>query len=264
MKKRIISAILMVLIFIPFVVIGKIPFVILMTILGLIALKEMFDLERDIPLLFKVIGYFIGLILILNSFGIYNFNFVIDYRIIGILFLLCAMSLVIKGDLKKYNYKDCLWLFCIVFLIGTLFNNLIHLRNMGLYNFIYIFLISTITDTFALFCGKALGKHKLSPNISPNKTIEGSLGGSIVGTIISSLFYLFFIDKSVNILLLIIITFVLTIVGQLGDLFFSSIKRHHNIKDFSDLIPGHGGILDRFDSSLFIAYGYLILTMIIG
>lgn len=264
MKKRIISAILMVLIFVPFVVIGKIPFAIFMTILGLLALKEMFDLEKNIPLWCKVVGYFIGLILILNLFGIYNFNLVIDYRMIGTLFLLCALSLVIKGDLKKYNYKDCLWLFCIVFLIGTLFNNLIHLRNIGLYDFIYIFLIATMTDTFALFTGKAFGKHKLSPNISPNKTIEGSLGGSIIGTIISSLFYLFFINKSVNILLLIIITFVLTIIGQLGDLFFSSIKRHHDVKDFSNLIPGHGGILDRLDSSLFIAYGYLILTMIIG
>ena len=62
---------------------------------------------------------------------------------------------------------------------------------MGIYLFIYIFLIATMTDTFALFCGKTFGKHKLSPDISPNKTIEGSLGGSIIGTIISVLFYLF-------------------------------------------------------------------------
>lgn len=263
MKKRIISAILMVLIFVPFVILGGNPFAVFIAVLGLLALKEMLDLEKDFPLSFKIISYFVGLILILANYSIYNFNLVIDYRMIGALFLLCALSLVIKGDLKKYNYKDCLWLFCTVFLIGTLFNNLIHLRNMGLYKFIYIFLIATMTDTFALFTGKAFGKHKLSPNISPNKTMEGSLGGSVLGTLISGLFYLFFIDKSVNILLLIIITFILTIIGQIGDLFFSSIKRHHNIKDFSNLIPGHGGILDRLDSVLFITYGYLMLILLI-
>lgn len=261
MKKRVISAIVMVMLFVPFVILGKIPFAILMTILGFLALKEMFDLEKKIPIWLKVFGYVIGLFLILYNYSSLNFTMITDYRIIGILFLLSVSSIVIIGNLKKYNYKDALWLICIVLIIGILFNNLIHLRNMGVYLFVYIFLIATMTDTFAFFCGRYLGKHKLSPEISPNKTIEGSLGGSIFGTFISVLFYLYFVDNNVNILLLIVITFILTIIGQIGDLFFSSIKRHYSVKDFSNLIPGHGGILDRLDSVLFITYGYLILTL---
>ena len=261
MKKRVISAIIMVMLFVPFVILGKIPFAILMTILGFVALKEMLDLEKDLPIVLKVFSYIICLFLMLHGFKIFNLGMITDYRVIGTLFVFSASSMVIIGNLKKYNYKDCLWLMTIVLMIGILFNNLINLRNMGVYIFVYIFLISTMTDTFALLCGKYFGKHKLSPNISPNKTIEGSLGGSILGTIISVVFYLFFVDKYVNMMLLIIVTFALTIIGQIGDLFFSSIKRHYGIKDFSNLIPGHGGILDRLDSVLFVTYGYLILTL---
>ena len=263
MKKRVVSAILMVLLFIPFLLLGGIPFAIFIGVLGILGLKEMLDLEKDIPKIIKFISLFLGLFLILYNYKDTNFIQIVDYKIIGLLFFFSTISLVINGDLKKYNYKDSLWLTITIFLIGMLFNNLIHLRNMGIYMVIYIFLIATMTDTFALFSGKYFGKHKLSPNISPNKTIEGSLGGSVLGTIISVIFYLFFIDKSVNILLLVGVTFILTIIGQIGDLFFSSIKRHYKVKDFSNLIPGHGGILDRLDSVLFITYGYFLLTLIL-
>lgn len=257
MKTRVISAIVMVLLFVPLLVLGELPFTILVAFMGLLGLKEMLDLEKDIPEVFRYIGIILGLLIILYNQKV----LMLDYKVVGGLFLLSTISLVIKGDLKKYNYKDALWLMISVLMIGILFNNLIHLRNISMNTVIYIFLIATMTDTFALFSGKLFGKHKLSPNISPNKTIEGSLGGSILGTIIPVIFYLFFIDKGVNILLLVSITFILTIIGQIGDLFFSSIKRHYGVKDFSNLIPGHGGILDRLDSVLFVTYGYLILTL---
>ena len=257
MKTRVISAIVMVLLFVPLLILGELPFTILVAFMGLLGLKEMLDLEKDIPKVFRYIGIILGLLIILYNQKV----LILDYKIVGGLFLLSTISLVIKGDLKKYNYKDALWLMISVLMIGILFNNLIHLRNISMNTVIYIFLIATMTDTFALFSGKLFGKHKLSPNISPNKTIEGSLGGSILGTIIPVIFYLFFIEKSANILLLVSITFILTIIGQIGDLFFSSIKRHYGVKDFSNLIPGHGGILDRLDSILFVTYGYLILTL---
>lgn len=260
MKKRVVSAILMVLLFVPFLLLGGIPFAIFIGVLGILGLKEMLDLEKDIPKVIKFISLFLGLFLILYNYKDINFTQIVDYKILGLLFFFSTVSLVIKGDLKKYNYKDALLLTIIVFLIGMLFNNLIHLRNIGIPMVIYIFLIATMTDTFALFCGKYFGKHKLSPNISPNKTIEGSLGGSIFGTIISVIFYLFFIEKGVNILMLVSVTFILTIIGQIGDLFFSSIKRHYKVKDFSNLIPGHGGILDRLDSIIFVMMAYILIS----
>ena len=147
-------------------------------------------------------------------------------------------------------------------LIGIMFNSFIRIRLLGLYPVIYCFLISTMTDTFALFGGKLFGKHKLAPLISPNKTIEGSVIGSLFGTIIACIFYYFVIgNMSIGVILL--LSFVLTIFGQMGDLFFSNIKRFYNVKDFSNIIPGHGGILDRLDSVIFVILGYLLYILII-
>ena len=99
------------------------------------------------------------------------------------------------------------------------------------------------------------------PKISPNKTVEGSIGGSILGTIIPIVF-LIIIGKEIT-MTIVVETFLLTIIGQIGDLYFSSIKRHYDIKDFSNLIPGHGGILDRLDSILFIMSAYIVMINII-
>ena len=125
---------------------------------------------------------------------------------------------------------------------------------------IYLFLITILTDTFALFIGKSFGKHKLAPLISPNKTIEGAVGGSVVATILASLFYIFVVKDYSSIIIVIVLTFVLSLVGQLGDLIKSSIKRHAGIKDFSNLIPGHGGILDRLDSIIFVMMAYILIS----
>ena len=139
---------------------------------------------------------------------------------------------------------------------------MIVLRNMNVYILIYLFGITIITDTFALITGLIFGHHKLAPEISPKKTWEGFLGGAIVGTIIPSIFYYFFISGD-NIIGTIIMTLVISIVAQLGDLIFSKIKRENNMKDFSDLIQGHGGILDRLDSTIFAINTYVLIIIII-
>ena len=113
----------------------------------------------------------------------------------------------------------------------------------------FVFLISFCTDIFAMQAGKYFGKHKLT-KISPKKTVEGSVGGILATTIISAL-YGQLIGQSWSTMA--IIGGVGSIIAQLGDLFASAIKRYCDIKDFSNLIPGHGGILDRFDSVIFVA-----------
>ena len=120
-----------------------------------------------------------------------------------------------------------------------------------------------MTDTFALFTGMFIGKHKLAPEISPKNTIEGAVGGSIMGTLIATAFYTTVISSSVPLVFLILITLALTAVGQIGDLAFSSIKRYYGKKDFSDLIPGHGGILDRLDSLVFVVLAFILVLGII-
>ena len=106
-----------------------------------------------------------------------------------------------------------------------------------------------MTDTFALFTGMFIGKNKLAPSISPKKTIEGFIGGALMGTFIATSFYVTVINQSMPL--------------QLGDLVFSFVKREYGKKDFSNLIPGHGGILDRFDSLIFVVLAFILVHSII-
>jgi phosphatidate cytidylyltransferase len=106
------------------------------------------------------------------------------------------------------------------------------------------------TDSFALFVGKAFGKHKLAPKLSPGKTVEGAIGGLAFGVATGALFgWLFFRDVPLGLT----IGAIAGVFGQIGDLFESALKRELGIKDFGGIIPGHGGVLDRFDSLLFVA-----------
>jgi phosphatidate cytidylyltransferase len=120
-----------------------------------------------------------------------------------------------------------------------------------------IFVISFSTDVFAYLTGKLFGKKKLAPKISPNKTIEGSLGELIFCTTISALFAFL---TGLDVIYVTWIGALGSIVAQCGDLFASSIKRYCGIKDFGKLIPGHGGILDRFDSVMFVAVFIQLFT----
>jgi phosphatidate cytidylyltransferase len=112
------------------------------------------------------------------------------------------------------------------------------------------------SDIFAYFTGYFLGKHKMAPNLSPKKTIEGSIGG-IIGVMLIIVAYAYvagnIMKVSVNIYSAIAVGFIAGIVSQFGDLCASIIKREHNVKDFGNIMPGHGGVMDRFDSLLFVA-----------
>jgi len=124
---------------------------------------------------------------------------------------------------------------------------------------LFLVLITIVTDTFAYITGKYIGKTKLAVLISPKKTWEGLLGGTFFGVLISSIFYYQVINTHVDVFLLAIIVTLLSLVGQIGDLVFSSFKRYYDKKDFSNLIPGHGGILDRLDSIIFVLLGFVLV-----
>ena len=132
----------------------------------------------------------------------------------------------------------------------------------------YVFMGAFASDTFAFFIGTKFGKNKLCPDISPNKTVEGAIGG-ILGVVLSY-FVITYIGNAyfgidMNMIFILIAAIVAGIAGQFGDLSASAIKRYCKIKDFGNIIPGHGGILDRFDSVLFVApviYIFLKLYML--
>ena len=117
------------------------------------------------------------------------------------------------------------------------------------------FVITWLSDSGAFFVGRSRGKTKLTPALSPNKTVEGSVGG-FVCAILAAILYgliLYWCHFRVNILVMAVYGFFGSLAGQAGDLAFSAIKREHGIKDYSNLLPGHGGMLDRFDSTIFTA-----------
>lgn len=143
---------------------------------------------------------------------------------------------------------------------------IMHMKD-GIYIFILIFICSWIADTFAYFTGVTLGKHKLVPVLSPKKSVEGAIGG-IFGAALVGGVYGYFVGYQIghhNLAIVFALTaFVGAIVSIFGDLAASAIKRNYDIKDYSNLIPGHGGILDRFDSMIFVAplvYGFAHFLM---
>lgn len=131
----------------------------------------------------------------------------------------------------------------------------------GVTSLIFVFLTTYGCDTFAYFTGYFFGRHKLIERISPKKTIEGSLGGMFFGTLFGGLFGMTFLP--IPTMMVWLLAFLLTITSQFGDLTFSSLKRHYHIKDFSHLLPGHGGVLDRIDSLVFNIVVYVCFCLIL-
>lgn len=257
MKKRIISAFVALAIFIPLVILGGMWFRVAATVLSVLGMREFLKLsgKEKRPYYVDLILYALVILLTFMNENRTSYYF--------LTMLLPMLAVIYCNDNKKYNADDAFKLIGMTILVGTIFHCFITIRNDGLMKFIYLFLITTLTDTYAHLGGTLIGKHKLAPKISPNKTWEGSIIGGIFGTLCAATFYFILVDGSVNVLGLLVITLFLSSLGQLGDLFFSAVKRNHNIKDFSNIMPGHGGVLDRLDSIIFVVIGYILLSGII-
>ena len=134
------------------------------------------------------------------------------------------------------------------------------------YGWEYLLLLAIATfgsDTGAYFTGMAIGKHKLIPRLSPKKTIEGSIGGIILGSVLG-LIFAYFTGILAKHWIIVPAVIVMTLTGQIGDLIFSAIKRYFEVKDYSKLLPGHGGILDRIDSLTYNVLIFSFFLMIVG
>lgn len=175
-------------------------------------------------------------------------------------FTLCFLSFPVFSE--KFTAKDAfLSISCLAFFI------MIAESFLSIYGdnpmFIWLIIIATYCcDTAAYFSGRFFGKHKLNERISPKKTIEGSIGGWMLGAICSFAFAYFFIPEMI-LWEMLAASLILPISGQIGDLAFSAIKRCYGIKDFSNLLPGHGGVLDRLDSLIFnfICFNLIMVVM---
>lgn len=266
MKVRVISAIALLALFIPALILGGIFFRLLMLLAAMIGLHELLSLrktKKEFPIFMELFAYILVAFLTISNYESKTLYYLMDYRMMAFMIFAFLAPMVFINDNKKYNLNDALFLIGSTLFIGLSFNLLILIRNFSLEYVIYLFVVTIITDTFALLTGKYIGKYKLAEKISPNKTIEGLIGGTIMGTFAGAIYFHVAIDLALNMGIIIFVTMALSLIGQLGDLVFSSIKRYYGKKDFSNIIPGHGGILDRLDSIIFVVLGFILFLAVL-
>jgi phosphatidate cytidylyltransferase len=252
MKQRIITAVAAAAVFLPIVIYGGWPFAIMVYLIAAIALYEALKMKG--LQLFTVPGI-ISLLLLwtfmvperyLSFFEGLNYTKT-EVFVFGILLLL-TYTVITKN---RFTYEDAAFSILSILYVGIGFYYFIETRDANLTYVFYSLFIIWATDSGAYFIGRAIGKNKLWPEISPNKTIEGFFGG-IGSAIVVAIAFSLFADMGVSTILLIAATAFLAVFGQIGDLVESALKRQFNVKDSGWILPGHGGMLDRFDSLLFV------------
>ena len=179
------------------------------------------------------------------------------------LFIICAFTMLSLGkDSFSKTAELIAWTFYILF--GFMSIALLRRQGeMGAYLYGLVFIGAWMTDTGAYFVGVLFGKHKLIPEVSPKKTVEGAFGGvlgCILGFVIYAVIMQNIADLTVNYIYLVILAVVIAIISQFGDLIASYVKRECGIKDFGFIFPGHGGVLDRFDSIIAVAPAIYFIT----
>lgn len=260
MLKRIVSAIIGLPILLAVIIIGGTPLFVALIIISLIGLREFYKACKNKSISpIEIVGY-IGAIILLT---LINFAYELSY-----LFVLIFTLIIILNSIKlihnKYNFVDIsITLYSLAYIPFLLSHILLITKQPNSIVIWLIFITAWGTDTFAYFSGYFFGKRKLCPSISPKKTVEGAIGGVLGSMIISLVFGYFFLK---DYLFAVALTGIVgSIVAQVGDLSASLIKRYTGIKDFGNIMPGHGGVLDRFDSILFTAPTiYYILIFLIN
>ncbi len=266
MKIRIITGLILALVLIPLLFVSANVFYV---VLGLITLYAAYEIMRvfrhkhDYSIAWSAY-HIIGTGLIYGVFITYYLGEITSLFIILMLFLLLVVSLVwfVFDDRLNTDMLSKSWLGMFYVAFGFLAISMV--RSLGIDLLIYLLILTMATDMFAYFSGYLFGKHKLAPLISPKKTIEGAIGGTLIAVLIATMYVVFstlFSDVSIGIV--VVTGIIVSFLAQIGDLVASKIKRAHDVKDFSKLLPGHGGVLDRFDSSIFAAMALMLVIMIL-
>lgn len=259
MLTRIISAVVGIILLGYTINIGGWIFYAGISLLNICALYELYRAlgRKNIHINFFLSSAFAVVLLYFARFNI--FDFILTYLFI-ILFFIGEFIYIIVNN-HRYHFKDVVFsIFSFVY-TTFLFMSMILIRNLkdGIFLTWWVFITTWACDTGAFFTGLLLGKTPLAPTISPNKTLEGSLGGVLSSAVASAIYAAYFLPE-ISILYAVVFGICISVVAQAGDLSASLIKRYCNIKDFSNIIPGHGGVLDRLDSALFafpVAYIFI-------
>ena len=252
MKTRVLTAIIALLLFVPIVLLGGIFIQIGAIALGIVAMSEVLIMKKKLVISPEAILSFIGVTLLIAPSN--WFNDLPSFLSVNFLFYLVVMLLMLRNVVTKniFSFDDAGVITLAMLYIGMGFHYFIAAIHVGIAVLFYALFIVWLTDSGAYIFGKQFGKHKLAPHVSPNKTWEGSICGSLLATIIATAWMYYFSVGHTSLLVAVIVTLVLSIAGQFGDLVESALKRYYQVKDSGKILPGHGGILDRFDSLLFV------------
>lgn len=295
MKQRVITGAILIALFLPFVILGGIPYTVLMTIaIGfgmyelLKATEGKIEKNEEKKRCLSWPKWIIALVIIITMVGsIYPYlvslvngnGFTFSSVTIPVIPFVVLAFLLFSGSVfsEKINIQDVTMVLGMSTFLMVGGQSLSLVRDMGGAFLVFVLLTCFITDAGAYFtgyiCSKNFKTHKLNERISPKKTIEGSIGGMVLGTLIPFLVTLIPLlslenDAVFGITLkwwmILILSFIMTITAQIGDLTFSAIKRHYDVKDYSQLFPGHGGVLDRFDSILFNMIFFSVIVMFLA
>ncbi|MCK4258698.1 MAG: phosphatidate cytidylyltransferase [Halanaerobiales bacterium] len=256
MVTRILSAIIGIALAILVITFGGIPFFVSVSLLTIFGTMEFYKMmTKKGNRVFKNVGVLAGLILV--SIAYFN-NSPVPTSTLFLLSLICDLFLIFSIQLFTYGVEDAIQnvgiTFFGIFYVGGLMSHFVLLRNFdnpvltGIEAIWFALICTWATDSMAYFIGRSFGKRPLAPKVSPKKTVAGFIGGLLGSLLTGSIFSMvigFSIAKAI------LIAGGIGLIGQMGDLFESAMKRDAGIKDSGKLMPGHGGVLDRFDSALF-------------
>jgi phosphatidate cytidylyltransferase len=276
--------------------------VMLFAVIAMLELLAMYSKEKRIGIPMRIISIILMLFLYLSvtymasknlgissivTKGIDHINLSTAFQPVTVLLFMLIVLMSGLVFVHDYNVSDLGKLYIAILYVSLCAGALSVLRLLGIRFIVYLFVITISTDIFALVFGMLLGKHKMAPNISPKKTWEGAFGGTIVASILGSLLIIFYpyvsklfgfgdVDFFKNVfdyqklgmfglvLFAILLSISLSVSSQIGDLIASKLKRNFGIKDYSNIFPGHGGVLDRFDSAFFASAIFLLFIFVIS
>lgn len=262
MRTRVITAVVALAIFIPLIIYGGLPLSIAAVALGIVAMSEILIMKKMFLTSFAAIVSYLGVAVMIVpkswlSWLPHNFTRLTTFFILVVLLLLHTVL-----HKTRFNFEDAGVLTLGMIYIGMGFNCFIQARAVNFQTLLYAMLIVWLTDSGAYLFGRAFGKHKLAPQVSPNKTWEGSICGTIFAVVILAIYLHFWPVGYHSWSLMVLMTILLSILGQFGDLVESALKRYYGVKDSGKILPGHGGILDRFDSMLLVMPALYLLGII--
>jgi len=254
MKQRIITGLLIAFVVLATFIYGGLLRYLVISAFILVGVYETYAIkEKEWPkwLFILLIGFVLGLSQVQDQF--------LFISLLGLIMFFYLISILNPW----FSPTDLGYIITMILIFtGTLKSILLVFEQFGINMMIFLLVCTYLTDTGAYFSGFYFGKTKLNERISPKKTVEGSIGGWLIGSV-GGFIFAFLMLKGFDLGILILMSIVFPIIGQIGDLAFSDIKRHFKIKDFGSIFPAHGGVLDRIDSLVFnLMFFYIFVTLL--